>query len=120
RPWMAILVSSLLFALYQLNVFQFIPHFILGLVLGFLAVKSGSVLPSMLFHLIHNALQLGGLWLQSRVPGKEGTEAAWFLQPAVTVACLVFAVLVLWRLANLRPAGSGRSSPTHYPRKEPT
>ena len=34
RPWTAVLLSSFLFALYQMNVFQFAPHFIFGVILG--------------------------------------------------------------------------------------
>jgi sodium transport system permease protein len=45
RPWTAIFLSSFLFALYQMNVFQFVPHFVFGSVLAFLVVRTGSVLP---------------------------------------------------------------------------
>ena len=34
RPWTAVFLSSILFALFQMNVFQFVPHFILGVVLA--------------------------------------------------------------------------------------
>src|SRR5262249_218377 len=34
RPWTSILLSSFLFALYQMNVFQFVNHFALGILLG--------------------------------------------------------------------------------------
>src|SRR5207244_2305490 len=59
RTWTAILISSFLFALYHLNVFQALPTFFLGVVLGMLAVYSGSVLPGMLFHLLHNGMLIG-------------------------------------------------------------
>src|SRR5204863_6050168 len=53
-PWPALLLTSFLFALYHMNVFQFLPAFFLGVVLGVLALRTGSVLPGMVFHLIHN------------------------------------------------------------------
>jgi hypothetical protein len=40
-------------------VFQFVPHFVLGAVLGFLVVRSGSLLPGIVFHLIYNVLVFG-------------------------------------------------------------
>jgi sodium transport system permease protein len=56
RPWPAVVLSALLFAFYQLNVFQAVPHFVFGVVLGLLAVRSGSVLPGMVFHLVYNTM----------------------------------------------------------------
>jgi sodium transport system permease protein len=55
----AVFLSSFLFALSQMNVFQFVPHFVLGAVLGFLVVRSGSLLPGIVFHLIYNVLVFG-------------------------------------------------------------
>jgi sodium transport system permease protein len=56
RPGGALLLSSFFFALLPLNVFQLAPHFVLGLVLGLLAQRSGSVLPSIAFHFVFNTL----------------------------------------------------------------
>src|SRR5262249_32074603 len=39
---------------FQLNVFQCVPHFVLGVVTGFLAWRTGSILPSILFHFVYN------------------------------------------------------------------
>ncbi len=59
RPATAVLLSSFLFALAQMNVFQFVPHFVLGAVLGFLVLRSGSLWPGVVFHLLYNLLLLG-------------------------------------------------------------
>jgi sodium transport system permease protein len=59
RPWTAVFISSFLFGLSQMNVFQFVPHFVAGVALGFLVLRSGSVLPAMLCHLAFNLLVLG-------------------------------------------------------------
>src|SRR5262249_53598161 len=48
RPRTAVLISSFLFCVLQMNVFQFVPTFILGMVLGYLTTRCGSILPSML------------------------------------------------------------------------
>src|SRR5262249_11226332 len=60
RPWTAILLSSLLFALYHNHVFVLLPLFGLGVVLGVLAVRSGSIWPGVLLHAGCNALVLAG------------------------------------------------------------
>jgi sodium transport system permease protein len=55
-PRRAILLSSFFFALYHMNVFLFVPAFVLGVVLGLLTVRSRSLLPAVLFHLLHNSV----------------------------------------------------------------
>src|SRR5207237_6671177 len=58
RPRTAILLCSFLFALFHMNVFQFLPSFFLSVVLGLLTVRSRSLLPAMFFHLLYNAVLL--------------------------------------------------------------
>ena len=48
--WPAVLLSSFLFAVYHMNVFAVAPLFVLGVVLGLLAVRSGSLLPGVVLH----------------------------------------------------------------------
>jgi sodium transport system permease protein len=55
---MAILVTSLFFGIVHGMLQQSINACVLGMVLGFLAVQTGSILPCMLFHATHNALQI--------------------------------------------------------------
>jgi len=63
KPATAVLLSSFLFALSQMNVFQFVPHFLLGAVLGYLVLRTGSLWPGVVFHLIYNALATGPVLL---------------------------------------------------------
>jgi sodium transport system permease protein len=63
RPRTAVFLSAFLFALFNMNVFQFIPHFLIGVVLGTLVLHSGSVLPAVVFHFAYNALIYLGLVL---------------------------------------------------------
>ncbi|HZT82943.1 MAG TPA: CPBP family intramembrane glutamic endopeptidase, partial [Gemmataceae bacterium] len=103
RPWTAILLSSLLFALYHMNVFQLLPAFAFGVVLGLLAVRSGSVLPGMLLHLLHNGLLVGLMLLQSLGHAGKVPAVEW-LRPAAAVVCTLLAAAVLWRLARRKEA----------------
>ena len=55
-PREAVIVSALLFMTLHLMVGSF-PHlFVMGLILGYLRVKTGSLLPGMLMHFVHNLL----------------------------------------------------------------
>jgi sodium transport system permease protein len=96
RPRTAILLSSFLFALFHMNVFQFLPAFFLGVVLGLITVRSKSVVPAMFFHLLHNGILLGSLeikeWLDAIVPDM----AAWW--PYLAAGSFIAAVVLLWWL----------------------
>jgi sodium transport system permease protein len=114
RPWTAILLSAFLFSLYQMNVFQFVPHFLLGIVLGMLAARTGSVLPAMVFHLVYNSLVLAPILL-----GAEEGASARLSRPALSAGGTILAALglyVVWRLgrqpAEITPAASPKA-PAH-------
>jgi len=100
RPGMAVLVSSFLFALYHFNVFQFVPSFVLGLVLGILAVRSGSILPGILFHLLHNGLLLGLVVLELHGVGNGNVTGRGFSRLALVVLSSSLAVLIFGRLVR--------------------
>jgi sodium transport system permease protein len=57
--WRAIALSAVFFGLAHLTAQQSIGAVVLGLVLGVIAVRTGSLWPGVLFHLIHNALTIG-------------------------------------------------------------
>src|SRR5439155_13856390 len=82
RPRTAVLLSSFFFALAHMNVFQFLPHFLLGMVLAYLTTRCGSLVPGILFHGIYNTLILLPVllpdWfghLPRLVPSSEGVPA---------------------------------------------
>ena len=54
--WRAIVYSALLFGLAHGIVQQSLIACVLGIILGWLAVQSGSILPSIVFHVVHNTL----------------------------------------------------------------
>jgi len=94
RPRTAILLCSFLFALFHMNVFQFLPAFFLGVVLGLLTVRSGSLVPAILFHALHNSVLIlatsGGrtVWL-------DYYSGFW---PVFILICLAIALGLLWWL----------------------
>ena len=56
HKWRAIIYSALLFGLTHGILQQSLIASLLGVVLGYLAVQSGSILPGMVFHVCHNTL----------------------------------------------------------------
>jgi sodium transport system permease protein len=97
-PWMAIVFSSLLFALYHMNVFQVIPAFVLGVVLGVLAVRGQSVVPAIVLHLLYNGVLLGAALLPQFASGEQAWPAMTFLRPVLAAVCTALALLLVGAL----------------------
>ncbi len=53
-----LLLSSVLFGLFHLNLSRLLPTAVLGLALGALRLRAGSLWPSMLLHFLYNAILL--------------------------------------------------------------
>jgi len=58
NAWSAIALSSLFFAIIHGLLQQSLNAFAMGLVIGYIAVKTGSLLPCILYHLTHNTITL--------------------------------------------------------------
>lgn len=93
RPWPAILVSSFLFAAFHMNVFLLPPLFLLGILLGVVALRSGSLLPGIVLHGSSYALLLlGSSWSSDGWAGGHATT--W--EDGVTLAATAAALGLLW------------------------
>lgn len=69
-PWPAILLSALLFGLAHASIYRLMPTFILGVLLGVLRWRSGSIVPGMAMHALNNGL-IGTL-------AQQPALAAWY------------------------------------------
>jgi sodium transport system permease protein len=104
--WVAIALSSFFFGVTHSMLQQQLSAFFVGLVIGYIALRSGSLLPGMLFHFTHNSLLLTmQSWLR---PLRDNapvladwvtlteTEAAY--HPVITVLCGAGALALLYWL----------------------
>ena len=74
RPKTGVIISSLLFSVYHLNPAQMPTAFVLGLILGWLTLRSGSIWPAILVHALHNGCLLAfHLWAP-----QTGDISAWY------------------------------------------
>lgn len=92
RPWgdkLAIIVSAVLFGLAHLNFFQGIPAVLIGLLFGFVTVKTGSVVPSSLLHILYNSLSMA--MMANGIDSNQALQTGYiiFLAAAVLVSILL-------------------------------
>ncbi len=63
----AIIVSSVLFGFIHGNFLQTPLTALSGMIMGYLAVKTGSIIPSMILHFVNNALAVTSEWLMKAI-----------------------------------------------------
>jgi sodium transport system permease protein len=101
--WPVIILVGVLFGLFHISIYRIVPTGLLGIVLTYLVVRSGSIWIGVLVHFLNNGLAV--LVATEHVPtelitvlekaGDEGLPMTWLL-PAVA-AFVVGVVLIEWR-----------------------
>ncbi len=110
HKWWAIVLSAIFFGVAHGLLQQSIMASLLGVVLGFLAVQTGSLIPCILFHLTHNGVTLWSaqfdfsaqtfasypqlaLFVQPLREGQDGFIYAW---PTILAGAVIAAWLLSW------------------------
>ena len=62
RAWLGIVLSALIFSAIHFQFYGFLPRVLLGGLFGWLAYRTGSLLPGMAAHFVNNALAAVTLW----------------------------------------------------------
>jgi sodium transport system permease protein len=95
--WGAIVVSSLLFGVTHGILQQSISAAVVGVVLAYLAVKTGSLLPGIVFHVVHNTLGLSVLLTAGAAIDRE----AWWLKAGSVALSYRWTMIVVGTLLSL-------------------
>jgi len=104
KPGKAIFWSALLFGLFHMNPWQFIPAFLIGLILGYIYLKTRSLIPVIFIHIINNSFS----YLMVYIFGEEVqsyrdifTESGPYLM-FLAVALLIFAFCMVWLIKTIK------------------
>jgi len=66
RPWIAILLSAVIFSAFHLQFYGFLPRLFLGLILGYTFYRTGRLWVPILIHFVNNAMAVTVYWLCAR------------------------------------------------------
>lgn len=103
KPWWAVLLSAVLFALIHLNPGQMPTAFLFGLILGWLTYRTGSLLPGIVMHVFNNSVVFITVMLSGEE--EEGTLAELFGSPVLEYLAigvsLVLLILIIRALVRL-------------------
>lgn len=94
----AIFAPALLFGVLHLDLAQGLTAFACGVFLGWLAERSGSILPGMLLHLVNNALAFLTIYLRYYAPAEVSFGVELFI-------LLFFPAFGAWMICNARHQG---------------
>jgi membrane protease YdiL (CAAX protease family) len=73
-PWLAIILTSVIFSAIHISYYGFLVRFGLGVILGLIFYYSGNIWLSILFHFLYNGLQVTALYvltLSGKKPPKD-------------------------------------------------
>ncbi len=90
-PPVGILLTSLVFAAFHLDPWRFGGVLVLGLFLGFLAHRTGSLLPAILCHGLNNVLSIAQAAFSGDDTGSEGT--LWSVAASLALVAISVALL---------------------------
>ena len=82
KPWVGLVISSVIFGILHMNLPQFVGATLCGLLLGWAYLKTNSILLPMLIHAVHNCVSTLGGYLPP-IPGfsaesASGYQPLWF------------------------------------------
>ena len=63
KPWLAIFVTAMLFGMIHMNIAQMIGAVLAGIILSWLAYQTGSLIPSILLHILNNSISTLLQWI---------------------------------------------------------
>jgi membrane protease YdiL (CAAX protease family) len=103
RPWVAIMVTSVIFSAIHLSWYGFLPRAMLGMVLGAVFYITGNLWYSVLMHFINNAAAVVYLYaLQQQGKPLDMSQTTVFPIWAGALAAVVV-VLLVWWLRQIHP-----------------
>ena len=93
-PWVAIILTSIIFSIIHISYYGFLVRFALGAILGLIFYYSGNLWLSSLFHFLYNGLQVTALYVFSlsgkKSPPKDIEENFPIWAGAIALILIIF------------------------------
>jgi uncharacterized protein len=102
-PWIAIILTAIIFSLIHISYYGFLVRFALGIILGLLFYYSGSIWLSVLFHFLYNGLQVTALFMfnLSGAKNQKDIEETFPLWAGVVAMIFIIYLFIRFRQISL-------------------
>lgn len=98
KPWVAIVCSALIFGLIHMNPVQIVYATLLGVILGWIYYRTGSLLPVILGHVLNNSVAT----ITTLLAPEHGADAPMTIEEKTAMAVVfVFATVVAVKLVQM-------------------
>ena len=104
RRWLLAVAVGAIFGFFHVSLFRIVPTALLGFVLTYVVLLSGSIFPAMLWHTLNNSI--GILPARLELLPEDFVPSAWWTVPAAVG--LAVSMWILWRSGPERRARSAR------------
>lgn len=99
----AVLTSALLFGLIHIVPVQMVNAFVVGIILGYIYLKTGSLLSVIILHAINNAIAYTTMYYFAdsadvTLESMFASKTAYWIVYSVAAAIFIFALIHLWRM----------------------
>ncbi|HMO15956.1 MAG TPA: ABC transporter permease subunit/CPBP intramembrane protease [Pirellulaceae bacterium] len=117
RPWTVILMTAIIFGLFHLitagslGLSRFLPTMAMGIVLGYVCYRSGSVIPCMVLHSLHNLLTVSIVYYREDLAAAGWIDAEAESIPVTVLVCGAVASIVGFFLLKISRPDSSRTIP---------
>jgi hypothetical protein len=110
KPWLSIIIVSILFSAVHFSFYGFLPRMFLGIVLGLVYYYTGSLWLSILAHFTNNAFAVSQFYFSHSTSVKqaaqENTPVAFIYVGLIALPFLVILLMVLRRISPWRDDGN--------------
>jgi uncharacterized protein len=100
-PWVAIIITSIIFSLVHISYYGFLVRFALGVILGFIFYYSGSIWLGVLFHFLYNGLQVTALYVYTLSANKNPKDIEESFPAWAGVLALVFLIYLFIKFREI-------------------
>lgn len=95
RPWLAILITAIVFALFHMSLVKIISTFGFGIIIGWLYWRTGSIIPGIVIHIVNNSLCIVFAFIDLSIE----SLAIWWVILVVCLSSLAYGVWWFWKKA---------------------
>jgi membrane protease YdiL (CAAX protease family) len=118
-PWIAILLTSIIFSAVHISYYGFFVRFSLGIFLGLIFYYSGSLWLNILFHFLYNGVQVTVLYLATTSSGNVADHSKDIEESFPLWAGVIALVIVIFALIRFRELSLAEQKKYVMPKEDP-
>lgn len=118
-PWIAILLTSIIFSAVHISYYGFFVRFSLGIFLGLIFYYSGSLWLNILFHFLYNGVQVTALYLATTSSGNVADHSKDIEESFPLWAGVIALVIVIFALIRFRELSLAEQKKYVMPKEDP-